>query len=62
MPLACGVQVASTIIETAAVGQIKNAQERQGTPNRKLQTYLNTAPSVNITPAMLPPVILFAGW
>ena len=55
------MQVSSTIIETAVTGQIKNAQENVGTPNRMLQTYLNTAPSVNITPAVLPPVILFAG-
>ena len=53
--------MSSTIIETAVTGQIKNAQEKVGTPNRKLQTYLNTAPSVNITPASLPPVVLFAG-
>ena len=55
------MQVSSTIIETAVVGQIKNAQESSGTPNRLLQTYLNTAPSVNITPSALPPVVLFAG-
>ena len=60
-PLPFPVQVSSTIIETAAEGQIKNAQENVGTPNRKLQTYLNTAPSVTITPAVLPPVVLFAG-
>ncbi|KAL3162994.1 hypothetical protein ABBQ32_009426 [Trebouxia sp. C0010 RCD-2024] len=60
-PTAQPNEVSSTIIETAAEGQIKNADENVGTPNRKLQTYLNTAPSVTITPAVLPPVVLFAG-
>ena len=55
------VQVSSTIIATAVTGKIKNAQEKVGTPNRKLQTYLYTAPSVSITPTMLPSVVHIAG-
>lgn len=33
----------------------------QGTPNRYLQTYIDTAPTVNITPTTLDPLVLFAG-
>lgn len=55
------IQVASTIIGTAVTGVIKNAQESLGTPNRFLQTYLDTAPTLTITPDTLDPVVLFAG-
>jgi len=53
--------VASTIVETAVSGAIINAQESLGTPNKFLQTYLDSAPSVTITPDTLDPVVLFAG-
>ena len=53
------MQCASMITETAAAGVIQN--NIQNTPNRLLQTYLDTAPSVNITPTTLDPLILFAG-
>ncbi len=55
------LQVASTIVETAVTGQIQNAQESLGTPNKFLQTYLDTAPTLTITPDALDPVVLFAG-
>lgn len=55
------MQVASTLIGTAVTGAIKNAQESLGTPNRMLQTYLDTAPSLTISPDTLDPVVLFAG-
>ena len=51
----------STIVETAVTGVIINAQESLGTPNKFLQTYLDTAPTLTITPDSLDPVILFAG-
>jgi len=54
------LQVASSIIESATQGQIVNG-DYSGTPNRFLMTYLDTSPSVSITPEALPPVILFAG-
>ena len=55
------LQVASTIVETAVTGQIINAQESLGTPNKFLQTYLDTAPTLTISPDALDPVVLFAG-
>ena len=55
------MQVQSTIIETAVNGVIINAQESLGTPNKMLQTYLDTAPTLTITPETLDPVVLFAG-
>lgn len=53
--------MSSTIVETAVTGKINNAQESLGTPNKFLQTYLDTAPTLTITPDSLDPVILFAG-
>ena len=60
-PVLVHVQVASTIVETAVAGAIINAQESLGTPNKFLQTYLDSAPSVTITPDTLDPLVLFAG-
>ena len=60
-PAVLGAQVFSTIVETAVTGVIINAQESLGTPNRFLQTYLDTAPTLTITPDSLDPVVLFAG-
>ena len=54
------LQVASSIIEGATQGQIVNG-DYSGTPNRFLMTYMDTSPSVSITPESLPPVVLFAG-
>ncbi len=54
------LQVASSIIEGATQGQIVNG-DYSGTPNRFLMTYMDTSPSVSITPEVLPPVVLFAG-
>ena len=54
------LQVASSIIEGATQGQIVNG-DYSGTPNRFLMTYMDTSPSVSITPEALPPVVLFAG-
>lgn len=54
------VQCASMITETAAVGKITGGDIQQ-TPNRLLQTYLDSAPSMSISPASLDPVVLFAG-
>jgi hypothetical protein len=48
-------------VETAVTGRIQNAQESLGTPNKFLQTYLDTAPTLTITPDALDPVVLFAG-
>ena len=54
------LQVASSIIEGATQGQIVNG-DYSGTPNRIIMTYIDTSPSVSITPEALAPVVLFAG-
>ena len=53
------VQVAQNILGLAVEDVIQN--NLQSTPNRFLQTYLDTAPTVNITPTTLDPLVLFAG-
>ena len=40
---------------------IQNALESTGTPNKLLQTYIEVAPTISITPAVLDPVVLFQG-
>ena len=59
--LARSLQVGANILGTTVAGTIKNALESTGTPNKLLQTYIEVAPTITITPAVLDPVVLFQG-
>ena len=58
-----GVQVSNTILSATLPGRIANVPTLGlgNTPNRFLQEWLDSAPSVVFTPKVLQPLVMFTG-
>ena len=55
------LQVSANLLGMTVAGTVQNALESTGTPNKLLQTYIEVAPTITVTPAVLDPVVLFQG-